>query len=225
VTWSQRWTHVAALLLCASSSSCGPSAGGNARAAPQRRSSNSAVRVPRDNGLTDGGWGVFEAPAQFVVVPLPDRAAWRTESSTGSWIVMTHSPSESELRITAWPQDVVSNRDRCERDGRAAHLGLPELEAEGIVEERVLDVPDGFDTVVRTSVRRVSNSRLEATAFAIGANVRRCLAVVFVTRSTGPEAERFVAERLRLVVDGSFARMRAWKIDDRASSQTPLFLR
>jgi hypothetical protein len=148
-----------------------------------------------------------------MVIDLPVRSEWRHEQR-GSWDVLRHDASSSELSIRAWVAEKVVNRNDCEAEARRFGSALPSVEDEFLLEERALGVPEGYDTALRAGVR-ASERAIEGVATAFGANVRKCLGVVFETQASGASSERVVAQRLRLVADGVLGRMRRWDIEGR----------
>jgi hypothetical protein len=77
--------------------------------------------------------------------------------------------------------------------------------------------PPHFDTEVGFTVRR-DGGVLQAIAAAIGANIRECIAVVFVTRVEGADAERVAAERLVFATTKILSRAETMRIEDRVRS-------
>ena len=178
-----------------------------------RRVTRQKPTVP---ALSDRAWRWVESQRFLLELPLPDGSSWRVDDASERWLVARHDASDSVLWARGWRAEGVVNREGCEREARLFRRDLPSF-AEGVVDERVLGVPEGFDTAVRVVVRSApAGEALEGYAVAFGANVRRCVALVYLTRETGTGAESRLGERLEMVVDGVFARVRSRSIDDRA---------
>lgn len=99
----------------------------------------------------------------------------------------------------------------------AARLWRPDLfgqDESQLVDRRAVQAPAHFDTEVGFTVRRDAGA-LQAIAAAVGANVRRCIAVVFVTRVEGPDADRVAAERLVFATTKILSRVESRSIEDR----------
>jgi len=82
------------------------------------------------------------------------------------------------------------------------------------MDRRPLGGPAGFDTEIGFSVRR-EGGVLEAVAAAVGADVRRCIALVFVTRVEGPDADRVAADRLLFATTRMLSKVESRSIEDR----------
>lgn len=146
---------------------------------------------------------------------VPDGSAWKLDDVSTSWLVGTHRRSESTLSVKTWRAGRVVNRQDCEREAKSAAPTLRGLEGSTLSERRV-GRPEGFDTSVALRVWTDADGGMRGSLVAFGANVRRCLAVVFVTRAVGQNAERVLGDRLglvdRIVLDG----LRQRSVEDRA---------
>jgi hypothetical protein len=165
--------------------------------------------------LPDAGWATMVSTRFQLRVRLPDASAWRVES-TPDWFVARHEGSDSEIRLTTFFAEGVVNRAGCEALARKNRLHVPVVRLEAQVDEQALNRPSGFDTAVRLAVEPVPPRELAGIALAIGANVRRCLVMAFVTRARGADAEARLAARLDLVTSGVFARVESRSVDARA---------
>jgi hypothetical protein len=56
---------------------------------------------------------------------------------------------------------------------------------------------------------------LGGVAITVGANVRQCLVLAYVTRAEGSDAPRLLAERLAFVTDRVFSHLEIRRIEDR----------
>jgi len=133
-------------------------------------------------------------------------------------LVAAHRPSQSTLFLRSWREGAVVGHRACEN---AARLWRPDLfgqdEAQ-LVDRRTVPAPSHFDTEVGFTVRR-DGGVLHAIAAALGANVRRCIALVFVTRIEGPDAERVAAERLVFATTKILSHAESRSIEDRVREQ------
>jgi hypothetical protein len=168
--------------------------------------------------LRDADWAAVVSTRLQLQIPLPDAGAWRV-ASTPDWFVASHDRSDSELRLTTFLADGVVNRSGCEALARKNRLHVPTVRLDEQVGEQILNRPSGFDTAVRLSVQPIPPRELGGIALAIGANVRRCLVMVFVTKTRGADAESRLAARLDLVTSGVFARVESRTVDARAMRQ------
>jgi hypothetical protein len=147
---------------------------------------------------------------------LPGAASWAIRDSARSGLIATHAATQSRLSIRAFRDAALGRGASCESQARAADASIPGL-AEVIERRRLTPAPD-FELVLRVAVEpepSATGPSLRGLALAFGGDGRRCLAVVFSTVSVGNRAEALVAERLGLVVESTFARMRLRSIDAR----------
>lgn len=175
-----------------------------------------SVRARSDSGaeLGDRDWGVVASQRFLLAVPLPEAGAWRVDDRSGLWLVASHAPSQSTLLVRSWREGSVVDHRGCEREVRLWRPDLVGRDETDLGGRRELGRPARFDTEVGFSVRR-DGAALEAVAAAFGANVRRCVAFVFVTRVEGPDAERKAASRLVFATTHIFARVESRSIEDR----------
>jgi hypothetical protein len=134
-----------------------------------------------------------------------------------SWLVATHPTSESRIVVKTWRADSVVNRDDCERMARRSRP-LPS-DGDADASKRFANRPEGYDTAVTLTVGVGSTGdTLNGALLAFGANVRQCLALVFVTQAAGRGADRILGERLGLIDRGVVDRLRRRSVEDRARS-------
>jgi len=164
--------------------------------------------APSDSGsaLADRDWGIVESQRFLLAVPVPDAAAWRVDDRSGLWLVATHAASRSTLLVRSWREGSIVDHYGCEREARLWRPDLLGRDDADLGGRRRLDRPARFDTEVGFQVRR-DGTGLRAIAAALGANVRRCVALVFITRVEGPDAEREAAGRLVFATTRILARV------------------
>jgi hypothetical protein len=178
-------------------------------------------------GQATSGWeagkrGRFHSKRFSLVVPFPDGKTWKIDDRRGEWLVATHAPTSSVLRVRILGDDQPFNRKRCEERARAEDPSLPREHQGQLIEASDARVMPGWDA---HSFSIVEPGRAGAPAVAGGARgarppaasasapppaapildahhvifaaqVRRCLVVHFATRAAGPTAEATVGARL-----------------------------
>jgi hypothetical protein len=173
-----------------------------------------AASVAAAGGFADRDWGVVASQRFLLAVPVPEATAWTADDRSERWLVAVHRASQSTLLLRSWREGAVVDHRACES---AARLGRPDLfghDESQLVDRRTVAAPDRFDTEVGFMVRR-DNGALQAIAAAVGANVRQCIALVFVTRVEGADAERVAADRLLFATTRILSHVETKTIEDR----------
>jgi hypothetical protein len=147
-------------------------------------------------------------------MPLPERARWVVDDEREPWLVATHEPSRSELRLRIWTSPRNVTPLECETQARLWRPTLPQITQETTVFERRLDAPPGYHALLVVGVR-ATRGEFEGHALAFGASVGKCFAAAYTTRATGPSAEDAIGKRLALMVDGTLSRAQERSIDER----------
>ena len=179
---------------------------------PARLSSEKA-EVERALAIPDRGWAMLESKQHFVSVPLPDRAAWRVTESP-LWLTATHLESKSMLWVRFWKPGSVVSHALCEAEMRAQRPDLFGRDDAALVDRRPLAAPPGFDSEIGFSVRK-SESALAGVALAVGARVRECLVMAYVTKAEGEAAPEAISHRLAFVAERVFPAVVLRKVEDR----------
>lgn len=194
-----------AFVLAAALLACGPPP---IAALPRPPPPAIAAPAPSDLG-GDAPGGEYRSERFDLRFSLPDGRGWRVTDDTTPWLVADHAASSTSLLVRTWREDGRASRAGCEARARLWR-DLPRREGSLAVEERRIDVPAGFDTVVEIRVaealpgaRGASGAMVDGFALAFGGRSRRCFAFVAVTRASGPGAEVLVARRLAAVVEVS----------------------
>jgi hypothetical protein len=184
-----------AALAVAVACSCGPQHQPARQPAPAPSTSSAAP-----GGLPDIRWGRFPSKRFDLSVPLPDGPAWRIDDHRTNWLVATHPASSSTVRARMWREPGLMSRERCEARAREWTRDIPVLQEARILERRAAsEVPaPGFDTELVTGVARAdaATGTVEGFAMAFGASMKRCVALVFTTSASGPDASLRVGDRL-----------------------------
>lgn len=194
------------LLLFAAASACSaapeppPTRHGVTQAAPS---------APRSRPAVDPAPEPFPVPAgepahrrvlsqRFQLsIPLPDRPGWLLVRDKSSFLVMDHAATRSRLVARIWQEAENMSRQRCEEVARLIR-DVPVNER--VIDERVIDVPRGFDTAVSVGFAAAGPGEpITGQVLAFGASARWCFAFVYTTRATGPGAERAVGDRLAVI--------------------------
>ncbi|HHH28705.1 MAG TPA: hypothetical protein ENK57_10230 [Polyangiaceae bacterium] len=135
-------------------------------------------------------------------IPLPDRPGWLIVREKGSFLVLDHAATGSRLVVRIWQEGENMSRERCEDVTRLIR-DVPTVER--VIDERVIEVPEGFDTAVRVGFSTPRATGVPPTApiaghvLAFGASARWCFAFVYSTEADGPAAERTIGDRLAVI--------------------------
>jgi hypothetical protein len=149
---------------------------------------------------------------------LPDAAAWQISDDEHSGFRARHSATASELFVHGWRSDAWSRHESCEAQARARGATLPELGAARI-EHRRLALARDYELWLDAAVQPGTGAEgLTGYAIAFGGDGVRCLAVVFSTQASGAGAEQELGERLGIIIQTVFVRLRLRSIDDRVFS-------
>ncbi len=91
------------------------------------------------------------------------------------------------------------NRARCESRARVWR----QLAQRGRgISERFIDLPKGYDTRVDTGFTVEGGVPTGGYVIAFGARARKCFAFLYTTRTSGPDAEAQISERLAVMQTG-----------------------
>ena len=109
---------------------------------------NEAAAVADASGFFGKTFGVVRSPRFGVAIALPDREAWTVVDSAnlhGGWIVASHGPTGTVLRLRRYDEMSLSGRRECE--ARARLMG--ELPSKALAQEKLMVNADGptSDTV------------------------------------------------------------------------------
>jgi hypothetical protein len=170
------------------------------------------------------GLDQLASAAQGVQFFLPGALSWQVRDGARTGLVATHAATHSRLAIRAFRDTAIGGAERCEAQARAADRTLPSLAGE-VIERRHIALAPDFELALVVTVAAeeaegpaLGEPVLRGHALAFGGDGRRCLAVTFSTAAQGPRADALVAERLGLIVESTFARMRLRSIDQRVQS-------
>lgn len=207
-----------ALLLAFVSSSCSAPT-----AAPPASAVAAQAAAPEPAGF-EPGFELLSSAAQGVSFPLPAAAHWTLRDGGSGGLIATHAATSSRLAIRAFRDASPYHGASCEAQARAADGTTPVLGAERVEQRRLplaRDYELVLDVAVAPELAALGQPVLQGYALAFGGDGRRCLAVVFSTRASGARADAIMAERLGLIVEYTFARMRLRSIDERVHTPRP----
>jgi hypothetical protein len=168
------------------------------------------------------GVETLSSAAQGVQFPLPG-TGWTSQDSVRGGLVALHAETFSRLSIRGFRDAELGRGESCEAQARAADPAMPTLDGD-VIERRRLSLAPDFELALSVTIagepaaRGASGPLLYGYAFAFGGDGRRCLAIRFSTIVHGEHAEAVVAERLGLIVESTFARMRLRSIDERVTT-------
>lgn len=113
---------------------------------------------------------------------------------------MDHAATRSRLIARIWQEGENMSRQRCEEVARLLR-DLPT--ADRVIDERLVEVPAGFDTAVEVgfsdAAPAVAAAPLAGHVLAFGASARWCFAFAYTTQAEGNGAERTVGDRLAVI--------------------------
>lgn len=172
---------------------------------------------PRTRGREAGSSSpnMLESHRFSLRVPVPNQTGWSADDVRERWLVFRHPATSSELRVRTWPAPRLVRREDCEQQVRLWRGPLPEQS--GILEQRELTNPPGFQNQLTLAVEEVGGA-LRGQALVFGAAVGRCYAALYATEARGVGAEVAVAERLSFIVEDVLSRIEASSIDDRGKT-------
>jgi len=121
-----------------------------------------------------------------------------------SFLVMEHAATRSRLIARLWQEGENMSRQRCEEVTRLIR-DLPTVDQ--VIDERVIEVPAGFDTAVTVGLSAapsavpsaVNGGPISGHVLAFGASARWCFAFAYTTSAQGSGAERKVGDRLAVI--------------------------
>lgn len=172
--------------------------------------------------LPDQEWGWVQTGRFGLAFPLPDREGWRIDDHRTRWLVAEHGPSRSVLRLRSWRASRLARREECALQLRLWRPDLFEVDPALLVDQRLVEVPAGFQSELSVGVQRLPDgTSYEGFALLIGAGPSRCVAVLFTTQVPGNGAEQALGERLALFVEGTLPRVQAVQIDDLVGAERP----
>ncbi len=163
------------------------------------------------------GLGSVEALGQGLEFPLPDREGWRQDSAeTRSWVAQ-HAATGSRLVVRAWQHDSIARAADCEQQARMWRPDLPDLAPSDVLLARERTIGGIYRSQITLGVQADAAGAgvVRGHALAFGSDARSCLMLVFSTVASGPDGPREVAERLGIVDQAVFGRVRRLGIHDR----------
>jgi len=172
--------------------------------------------MPSGDHLADADWKSFESQRFRFRLMLPDADHW-IEQSDERWLKLVHTASESSLELRTWVASPRVTRHQCLEQ---LYLWQGDLRPMGdAMLTQPLMAPAGYDVELRIDLQTQSGA--DSVAVAYGAQVRRCSAAVFRTHETKHDSEGGLGERLRLMVEGTLAKVEIIGIDARAIRGSP----
>jgi len=132
-------------------------------------------------------------------ISLADGHSWMIDDRKTRWLSARHPPSSSTLRARSWYEPELMNRDKCRARALQSITDMAAIKEGQLIDRRRLtDVPAAdFDTELWTAAAAQSTGNaVDGFALAVGASLKRCVAIVFQTRAEGANASSTVGERL-----------------------------
>jgi len=199
--------------------------------APEPKAATPPATSPNPRVVTTTGdgealpavWGKVDLHAVPARITLPDPSTWSARRQ-GSFVVLVHPATRSEIALRVWRAERLARPSRCEAEARQIRPELPPVDPGGVVEQRVIDAPHGYDVRLVVGVDPMGARGVHGYALAVGAAVGRCYVAAYRTWADGPNAAERVAGRLALMVPGVIETVELPAADDRdvsALSRTP----
>ena len=184
--------------------------------APTRPSPS--VSAESGDRLTE--FGVFPSKRFGVDLPLPtELEPWKIDDSKGPWLSASQG-SHSTVLLRLWRSENRMNRDKCEAQAREMRA-LPSREDSELLEVFSADAPPGFDTQAEVRLATATDGRLFGFTLAFGGLGRRCFAYVFVTSDKSVAKDRVVGDRLAIMLERSFRKLRFVRDTELVPSREP----
>ncbi len=180
--------------------------GGCASTQTQPRSSAPATSSDPSSepALADARWAGFTSRRFGMRLAFPQGPSWRIDDHSHPWLVARHPASSSVFHARVWHEPSAVNWQRCEDRAKLWLTDLPGVEELSIVDDRMLDGSPGpgFQTHLLAGVRPGDSQGRAArgVVMAVGAAMKKCVALVMMTDVSGASAAADVGERLGLGV-------------------------
>lgn len=216
------------LCACGSGSSPSPAGSGHKNMPP-----NAVAVIQSEADLASGSFGEYQSDRFDLRLPLPDAPRFQiTDDARSPWLIAHHEAAQSTLYVRVWHSDEIANRTNCEAQARL-WKDFPERKDSDIFDERRIDNPKGFDTVATMGIVVLPNNSVKTLkrggpegitgfAMAFGGWARRCFAYVFLTKSSGKQAERLIATRLATIFELSLQNIKLQKETDPELPREPI---
>jgi hypothetical protein len=172
------------------------------------------ARVPASNetpaSFQGTKWGTFHSRRFEMSLGLPDGSAWKIDDHRSPWLRATHDATRSALLVRSWSEGDNVTRKGCYARAREWEPGLPDLDAEPLIDDRPRPLFGDRDARVAVGVRVRGGAEPVTGGFvvAIAGDIRRCVLVAFQTEAKGASAQDEVADRLVIVTDRLLPSMR-----------------
>lgn len=157
------------------------------------------------SGFAQAEFRPYRSDRFGVSVPLPDRAAWTIvdrDDQLGGWMVATHAPTNTTVRIRRFDETTLVGRRECElRAQLAGELPKPEQLEDGkfttLVDEP-LHRPTGWDGRRWVGFESAPGGRLAGHVVLATGHHRACLVVHVRTEVRADADAEALADRLEL---------------------------
>jgi hypothetical protein len=149
-------------------------------------------------------WGTFHSKRFELSLGLPDGSAWKIDDHRSSWLRATHETTRSALLVRSWNESENVTRKACYARAREWESGLPDLEAQPLVDDQMrtlLGFRDAARVAVGVLVRGGAEPATGGFVVAIVGEIRRCVLVAYQTEVRGATGQDEVADRLAIVTD------------------------
>jgi hypothetical protein len=226
-----RWLALAAAACCATLVACG----GGGSGGPVAPTKKTVTAKPNDDRSGFDGKDVtfYRSDRLGLYLPLPDRASWAitdNDLKESGWLVATHSPTTTAVRVHRYEETSLVGRRECEQ--RATLSGeLPRAEERGeekgwqTLEDEPVHSPKGWDGWRWVAFEPAPGGSLVGHVYLVAGKSHNCLVVHVLTRVRTDTEVDALADRLELfaqrIVPG-IALDRAAQPDDLEPSLPPM---
>jgi hypothetical protein len=190
------------------------------QSAPVRAPAKPLPSTSAENGDRLTEFGVFPSKRFGVDLPLPtELEPWKIDDSRGPWLSASQG-THSTVLLRMWRSENRMNRDKCEAQAREMRA-LPNREDSELLEVFAAEAPPGFDTQAEVRLATSTDGRLFGFTLAFGGLGRRCFAYVFVTSDKSVAKDRVVGDRLAIMLERSFRKLRFERDTEFVPSREP----
>jgi hypothetical protein len=202
---NRSWMLLVAAACCASLVACGGGAS-KGPATPNGQTTN-AKPLPDDRSGFDGKDVTFYRSDRLgLYLPLPDRPNWTIvdeDLKESGWLVATHAPTTTALRVRRYEETSLVGRRECEQ--RATLSGeLPRAEERGeekgwqTLEDEPVHNPKGWDGWRWVAFEPAPGGSLIGHVYLVAGKSHGCLVVHVLTRVRTDAEVDALADRLEL---------------------------
>jgi hypothetical protein len=176
-------------------------------------STGPAAGTSTDQPVAEGGppgtarWATYHSKRFAMTLRLPGVGEWRVDDRSKPQLVGLHDPTRSRLVAQRWNENEIQNHTTCE--ARAKEKGLIPGGTLAVVEDATDLKPSGDDVRIWIALEAgaTAEAPIHGHAIAIGAHLKRCWAVHYLTEVASAKHEADLSTRLAAIREGTLARV------------------